>query len=83
MSRLLDGGGGPSNRRIRYALYRSYVLFSSPPIEPITQQIPDQVLLGKAQRLDGEAYESPALPLSYSAAAIKLIERDLERQPPA
>ena len=29
------------------------------------------------------AYESPALPLSYSAAAIKLIQGDPERQPPA
>jgi len=42
-----------------------------PPIEPITEHIPDQVPLGKAQRLDREAYESPALPLSYSAAASK------------
>jgi hypothetical protein len=28
-----------------------------------------------------EAYESPALPLSYSAADVKLTERDPERQP--
>jgi hypothetical protein len=34
-----------------------------------------------AQRLGSEAYESPALPLSYSAAAGKFIERDPERQP--
>jgi hypothetical protein len=65
----------------RYVLYRSYVLLVEPVIEPITERIPDQVPLGKAQRLDGRAYESPALPLSYSAAGIKLIERDPERQP--
>jgi hypothetical protein len=46
---------------------RSYVLLSSPPIEPITERILDQTPLRKAQRLDRQAYESPALPLSYSA----------------
>jgi hypothetical protein len=54
---------------------------AAPQIEPITEQVPDQVPLGKAQRLDGQAYESPALPLSYSAGVTKLIERDPERQP--
>jgi len=54
---------------IRYALYRSYVLLSDPPIEPITEHILDQFPLRKAQRLGGRAYESPALPLSYSASA--------------
>ena len=75
---LRSGGHGarlPSDRvarqarrgRIRYALYRSYVLLRIPPIEPISEQLPDQIPLGKPQRFDGEAYESPALPLSYSA----------------
>ena len=62
-------------------LYPSYVLLVWQQIEPITEQIPDQIPLGEAQRLDREAYESPALPLSYSAVADKLIERDRERQP--
>ena len=57
----------PSGRRIRYALYRSYALLSSPTIEPISGGIPDHVPLGRAQRSGWEAYESPALPLSYSA----------------
>jgi hypothetical protein len=68
---------------VRYALYASYVLLSRRSIEPISHAIRAWVPLGKAQRLDRVAYESPALPLSYSAAAIKLIERDPERQPPA
>ena len=51
------------------------------PIEPISEHIPDQIPLGKAQRIDGEAYESPALPLSYSAAGPKLTECDLSQQP--
>jgi hypothetical protein len=38
--------------------------------------------LGKAQRIKEATYESPALPLSYSAVAFKLTERDLDRQPP-
>ena len=62
-------------RGIRYAVCRSYVLLSCPPIQHISEQIPDQVLLGEAQRLDRQAYESPALPLSYSAVVFKLIER--------
>ena len=82
MSRLLERWRSPPDRRIRYALYRSYVLLSSLPIELISGGIPDQVPLGKAQRLGGQAYESPALPLSYSAVPSKLIERDLDRQPP-
>ena len=57
------------SHRFRYALYRSYVLLSDPPIEPITEHILDQFPLRKAQRLGGRAYESPALPLSYSASA--------------
>jgi hypothetical protein len=55
--------------KIRCALYRIYVLLAEPPIEPISGGIPDQVPLGKAQRIGGRANESPALPLSYSAAA--------------
>ena len=66
---------------MRYALYRSYVLSPWPPIEPISHLIRAWVPLGKAQRLDRQAYESPALPLSYSATAIKIIERDPRRQP--
>jgi hypothetical protein len=50
------------------------VLFVNSQIEPISEHLPDQVPLGKAQRLDRQAYESPALPLSYSAAASKLTE---------
>ena len=42
-------------------------------IEPKTEHIPDHILLGKAQRLGGEAYESPALPLSYSASGFSAI----------
>jgi hypothetical protein len=52
-----------------------------PPIQPITEHVPDQSPLGKAQRSRREAYESPALPLSYSAADVKNIERHPERQP--
>jgi hypothetical protein len=69
-------------RQIRYALYRSYVLFVNSQIEPISEHIHDQFPLGKAQRLDRQADESPALPLSYSAVVIKLIERGRGRQPP-
>ena len=47
----------PQQAEIRYVLYPSYVLLASPQIEPITEQFPDQVPLGKAQRLDREAYE--------------------------
>ena len=61
---------------------RSYVLNRLVLIEPITEHIPVQVPLGKAQRLDLQAYESPALPLTYSADGVKLIERDRGRQPP-
>jgi hypothetical protein len=61
-------------------LYGSYVLLGWTQIQPISDQIPDQAPLGKAQRSNGETYESPALPLSYSANEIKLIERDPERQ---
>jgi len=43
---------------IRYAIYRSYVLLSSARIEPISEHVPDQIPLGKPQRIDGEAYES-------------------------
>jgi hypothetical protein len=57
------------------------VLLRSPPIEPITRHIPDPTPLGKAQRIEELTYESPALPLSYSAADVKNIERDPERQP--
>jgi len=62
------------NGPIRYALYQSYVLLAAPQIEPITEQVAKQIPLGQAQRLDGEAYESPALPLSYSAESSKLTE---------
>jgi hypothetical protein len=51
----------------RYALDRSYVLLVPPPIEPISHQIRAWVPLRKAQRIEEVTYESPALPLSYSA----------------
>jgi hypothetical protein len=69
-----------ADQHIRYVLNRSYVLLATPQIEPITEQVPDQIPLRKAQGLDRQAYESPALPLSYSAVALKLIERDPEQQ---
>jgi hypothetical protein len=59
----------------------SYVLLNWPRIEPITERIPDQIPLGKAQRLGREAYESPALPLSYSAIESQLTEHDPSQQP--
>jgi hypothetical protein len=59
------------------------VLLGLASIEPITEPIPDQIPLGKAQRIDGEAYESPALALSYSAVLDKIVERADERQTPA
>jgi hypothetical protein len=31
---------------------------AGPPIEPIREQIPDQIPLGKPQRIGGRAYES-------------------------
>ena len=80
-----DAGSEETERRSpprsRYVLDPSYVLLSLPPMEPITEHFPDQVSLGKAQRLDREAYEFPALPVSYSATTIKPTERDPERQP--
>jgi len=57
------------------------VLLAEPPIELISEHIPDQFPLRKAQRLDREAYESPALPLSYSATVAKLIELVEDQQP--
>jgi hypothetical protein len=78
---VLQRPGGSRNALARYVLYRSYVLLDSLPIEPISHPIRACVPLGKAQRLDRQAYESPALPLSYSATAAKFIERDPERQP--
>jgi hypothetical protein len=63
---------GRANHPFRYALDLSYVLSASPQIEPITEEVPDQIPLGEAQRIDRQAYESPALPLSYSAVVIKL-----------
>jgi len=62
-------------RSIGYALYRSYVLLDRRPIEPISHPIRAWVPLGKAQRIEELTYESPALPLSYSAVVYKLTER--------
>ena len=63
-------------------LDRSYVLLSSPPVKPISEPIPDQSPLVKPQRIEEVTYESPALPLSCSAAVeLKLTERDGRRQP--
>jgi len=57
------------------------VLLVQPLIEPISGPIRAWVPLGKAQRIEEVTYESPALPLSYSAADVKLIERCHVRQP--
>jgi hypothetical protein len=56
------------------------VLFRSPLIEPISEHTPDQIPLGKSQRLDRVSYESPTLPLSYSAVLPKLTWDVEERQ---
>jgi hypothetical protein len=88
-----SGGHGarvPSDRvycqvkrgRIRYALDRSYVLFVTSRIEPISHPIRAWSPLGKPQRIEEVTYESPALPLSYSAEESKLTEHDLDRQLP-
>ena len=60
---------GPPFLACRYALYRSYVLLAQPSTEPISHPIRGRVPLGKAQRIEELTYESPALPLSYSAKA--------------
>jgi hypothetical protein len=73
--------GGRNIGLSRYALNRSYVLLGLASIEPITDQIPDRPPLGKAQRIEELTYESPALPLSYSATTAKLTERALPGQP--
>jgi len=86
--RLAAGSRSRSRRscgcgwRIRYALYRSYVLYARPTIEPISHPIRAWLPLGKAQRIEVLTYESPALPLSYSAVGFKLTERDWRRQLP-
>ena len=51
-------------------------------MQPTCGQIPGQNPLGKAERTDGRAYESPALPPRNSATVAKLAERDPEREPP-
>ena len=43
----------------RYALYRSYVLLSKPPIEPISHPIRAWVPLGNAQRIEEVTYDPP------------------------
>jgi hypothetical protein len=73
MSRLLGRGEArrtARKRRIRHALYRSYALLGSAPIEFITEPIPDQIALGKAKRIEEVTYESPDPPLSYSATVL-------------
>ena len=57
------------------------MLFVQRPIEPISHPIRAWVPLGKAQRIEEVTYESPALPLSYSAVAVKLTEHELRQQP--
>ena len=52
---------------VRYVLYRSYVLYGPPTIQPISGPIRAHISRERAQRMCREAYESPALPLSYSA----------------
>src|SRR6266542_3443109 len=66
----------------RYALNRSYMLFVQRPIEPISHPIRAWVPLTKAQRIEEVTYESPALPLSYSAVVFKVTEHNERRQPP-
>jgi hypothetical protein len=62
------------NVLMRYALYRSYVLLANLPIEPISHPIRAWAALRKAQRIEEVTYESPALPLSYSATVAKVTE---------
>jgi len=76
------GGLGPGIGRIRYALYRSYVLLEKVTIEHISEQFRAQDPRSEAQRIEEVAYESPALPLSYSATVVKITERDSPQQPP-
>jgi hypothetical protein len=66
-----------------YVLYRSYVLLARRPIEPISHPIRAWVPLRKAQRIEEVTYESPALPLSYSAVVFKRTERAGPGQPSA
>jgi hypothetical protein len=61
--------------RIRYVLNRSYVLLGGTAIEHISEQICAQIPRSEAQRIEEVTYESPALPLSYSATAFKISER--------
>jgi hypothetical protein len=72
--------GGTQFVGLRYALYGSYVLLVRPALEPISHPIRAWFPLGKAQRLDRQAYESPALPLSYSATANRISVKHWERQ---
>jgi hypothetical protein len=60
----------------RYVLSRSYVLLGLATIGHITEQIRAHFLSSEPQRIDPDAYESPALPLSYSAAVSKSNERE-------
>jgi hypothetical protein len=76
------GGLGPGIGRIRYALYRSYVLLEKVTIEHISEQFRAQDPRSEAQRIEEVSYESHALQLSYSATAIKITERARGRQPP-
>jgi hypothetical protein len=75
----LHQGTSPGPRNLGSGMRSIRVMGSwpRPQIEPITEQIPDQIPLGEAQRLDGEAYESPALPLSHPAAAGILPQADV------
>ena len=57
-------------------LYGRYVLLDEAAIEHISEQIRAQIPRSGPQRLDREAYESPALPLSYSATPNKITERE-------
>jgi hypothetical protein len=53
-------------------LNRSYVLLGKAAIEHISEQIRAQVPRSEAQRIEELTYESPALPLSYSATRFVL-----------
>jgi hypothetical protein len=58
----------PSGRGLRYPLYRSDVLLATPPIESISEHPPIGSHSGNPQPIEEVNCESPALPLSYSAA---------------
>ena len=75
--RLAAGSRSRSRRscgcgwRIRYALYRSYVLYARPTIEPISHPIRAWLPLGKAQRIEVMTYD-PLLNLRVRLRRVRL-----------